>query len=333
MAIERQASGDGNHNNTPESQAATGDPYSTAVQRLADSVDAALTELHRDPLDDHGIHQARRGLKKARAALRLLRSAWGENHYRIENQALRDAGRCLSPLRDARAVLDGFEELSKRLEGERDVTPALAKVRLMLEHELRLARRLMRQPSEPVERCIDLLEAHRIRRRVAEAAQTERGGPDPQASREALRRLYRKARRQLDRAEQEGPGAADALHEWRKQVKYLLNAATELRAHLGPRADKLIRRAGAIAHDLGTEHDLAVLAERLGDPASRAATDDGPAMDALRRIVERRRAKLRRRALALGRRVCRRKPARFLARLLHDAPAAVSRSAAAEAQA
>lgn len=328
MAIERKAGGNDNHNDIPESQTATAGLYATAAQRLADSVDAALTELHRDPLDDHAIHQARRALKKARAALRLLRPAWGENHYRIENQALRDAGRCLSPLRDARAVLDGFEDLSKRLDADGEVTPALVKVRVMLEHELRQARRLMSRPSEPLERCIDLLEAHRIRRRVAEAAQTERGGSDPEAPREALRRLYRKARRQLDRAEHRASTGTDALHEWRKQVKYLLNAAADLRAYLGPRADKLIERADAIADDLGTEHDLAVLAERLDGPSEHAATEDDPAMESLRRMIERRRAKLRRRALALGRRVYQRKPSQFLERVMEDAPTPAPRSLA-----
>ena len=296
------------------------DLYETAARRLAESVDTAVTELRQDPLDDRGIHQARRALKKARAALRLLRPAWGENHYRIENEALRDAGRCLSPLRDARAVLDGFEDLSRRLDQHADARPALSRVRTLLEGELRVARRLMRRPSEPLERCIDLLEAHRIRRRVAEAARADRGATDPDSPRDALRRLYRKARRQLDHAR--SADAEEVLHEWRKQVKYLLNAAEELREHLGPRAAKLIERTDPIADDLGTEHDLAVLADRIGAAggAASAASAD-PAMEALRRLIDRRRDKLRRRALAMGRRVYQRKPARFLERVLEDAPA------------
>ena len=297
----------------------TGGAYETAARRLAEWVGTALAELRRDPLDDRCVHHARRALKKARAALRVLRPAWGNARYHIENEALRDAGRCLSPLRDARAVFDAFEALSQRVDADEDLRRASAHLRGLLGLELRVARRLMRRPSEPLERCIALLEAHRIRRRVAEAAPT---GCDADAPRTALRRLYRNARRDLDRADRSHAERQDVLHEWRKQVKYLLNAVGELRQHLGSRADKLIERTDAIADDLGAEHDLAVLAERIGATASAGeSASDGPGLDALRRVIDRRRRKLRRRALALGRRVFWRKPDRFLKRLLDGAPA------------
>lgn len=295
--------------------------HTAASERLAVSVDAALDTLRQESLDDRDIHHARRSLKKARAALRLLRPAWGENRYRMENEALRDAGRCLSPLRDARVLLDGFEDLSQRVEDDEAAASALSGVRTVLEQDLRVARRLMRRPSEPLEHCIGLLEAHRIRRRVAEAALIERDAPNLGDTREALRDLYRKARRQLERAEAPSGSDESVLHEWRKRVKYLLNAVADMRQHLGPRADKLIERTDAIADVLGSEHDLAVLAAKLerAPVAGRTARTDA-AMDALRRLIERRRAKLRRRALAMGRRAYERKPARFLQRVLEKAP-------------
>jgi CHAD domain-containing protein len=303
-------------------QSAAGGPYETAAGRLAGSLETALAELRQEPLEDRGIHQARRALKKARAALRLLRPAWGDERYRIENQALRDAGRCLSPSRDARAVLDGFEKLSRRLDADDALQPVFSRMHDRLERELRVARRMMRRPSDPLERCIDLLEAHRIRHRVAGSGTTKRIAADPDAPLDALRRLYRDARRALGRADRRRhAGAEDALHEWRKQVKYLLNAVEEMRPHLGPRADKLIERTDAIADDLGDEHDLAVLSERITSAAIAADADSiDPGMRALRRLIERRRRKLRRRALAMGRRVHGHKPARFLKRLLDGAP-------------
>jgi CHAD domain-containing protein len=333
MSIDRQASenADGGEGD-PAQTAMPASLYAAASERLAAAVDAALDTLHQESLDDRDVHTARRSLKKARAALRLLRPVWGENRYRMENHALRDAGRCLSPLRDARAVLDGFEELSQRVDEDGDAAPALSAVRAALEQELRLARRLMRRPSEPLERCVDLLEAHRIRRRVAESALTDRAAPATDATREALRTLYRKARRQLDRAEApDATNDASALHEWRKRVKYLLNAVEELRSHLGPRADKLISRTDAIADVLGSEHDLAVLAARIEvAPTGHRADGGGAAMDALRRIIARRRAKLRRRALAMGRRAYDRRPSRFIDRLMEDAPMPAQDVASAE---
>jgi CHAD domain-containing protein len=327
MATDREM-GDEVIADEPACATRAGGANETAARRLAESVDAALAELRRDPLDDRCVHHARRALKKARAALRLLRPAWGDARYRIENQALRDAGRCLSPLRDARAVFDAFEALSQRIDADEDLGRALARLRGLLGLDLRVARRLMRRPSEPLERCIALLEAHRMRHRLAEAGRVDRSAPHTDTPGAALRRLYRKARRQLDRADRSHAKGQDALHEWRKQVKYLVNAVEELRQHLGPRADKLTERADAIADDLGAEHDLAVLAGRIAATGSGAvAALDEPGVTALGRLIDRRRRKLRRRAVAMGRRVFRRKPRRFLKRLLDDAPADRSRTA------
>ena len=63
------------------------------------------------------IHGARKDLKKARAALRLIREELGEKTFKRENRALRDAGRLLSASRDAEvklATLDGLVEGDRR---------------------------------------------------------------------------------------------------------------------------------------------------------------------------------------------------------------------------
>ncbi|MBS1861032.1 MAG: CHAD domain-containing protein [Actinobacteria bacterium] len=59
------------------------------------------------------IHGARKDLKKARAALRLIRGRLGEKAFKRKNRALRDAGRLLSASRDAEVklvTLDGLVE-------------------------------------------------------------------------------------------------------------------------------------------------------------------------------------------------------------------------------
>ena len=60
------------------------------------------------------IHDARKRLKKARAALRLARAALSKDEYRWENDTLRDAARPLSEVRDAQALIDTLDDLARR---------------------------------------------------------------------------------------------------------------------------------------------------------------------------------------------------------------------------
>jgi CYTH domain-containing protein/CHAD domain-containing protein len=67
------------------------------------------------------IHGARKDLKKARAALRLIRDELGEKTFKRENHALRDAARLLSASRDAEVKLETLDSL---VEGSGDTPPA-----------------------------------------------------------------------------------------------------------------------------------------------------------------------------------------------------------------
>src|SRR5688572_18470539 len=79
---------------------------------LCDEIATALQTVweHRRP-GDETIHEVRKDLKRARAALRLLREAVGDAAYAQENAELRDAARPLSGIRDAVVTLEMVEEL------------------------------------------------------------------------------------------------------------------------------------------------------------------------------------------------------------------------------
>src|SRR6266702_6584666 len=76
----------------------------------------ALDSLTVRRLTDEKIHDARRRIKKARAALRLLRDALGKGAYTRENTALRDVARPLSQVRDSKVLLDALEKLNDRFD-------------------------------------------------------------------------------------------------------------------------------------------------------------------------------------------------------------------------
>ena len=84
-------------------------------QELIKSIDSAIECLSGPGgISDQAAHAVRKSLKRARAALRLLRPGLGTTFYRRENALLRDVSRRVSPLRDANAQIDSFTFLRDR---------------------------------------------------------------------------------------------------------------------------------------------------------------------------------------------------------------------------
>ncbi|HZP65743.1 MAG TPA: CHAD domain-containing protein [Rudaea sp.] len=261
----------------------------------------AAEQLAAAELTDARVHAARKALKKARASLRLLRPALADADYRELNLALRDAGRCLAPLRDAKALADTAVAFGAH-EQAGDHQAELARLAPLLEAGLAEARRGVEGPAAR-ERCAGLVAA--CRERLAASGAHESEG----TSIEALRRLYRKGRRAFAQARE--ARTADALHEWRKQVKYLHTAATALRDTGLHRLHKLAEHTDRIAEALGEDHDLC----RLCALAARDTVVHDGARSALVERIERRREKLVHKALSEGERLFAQKPKHFAAQL------------------
>lgn len=259
----------------------------------------ALDCLTRSRLSDSDVHSARKALKKARAALRLLRPALAPRLYREENISLRDAGRCLSPLRDARILMNTLESLDSG--GLRFTTAEIIKLRHLLEQRLAEAHKAVMRP-ETLRRCSSLVESTRERfgrQELAEAsADTLNAG---------FLNIYRKARKAF--LDVRNAKTSGSLHEWRKQTKYLRTAAATLQETAGGELKKTSERANDISDWLGDDHDLAVLSELTGDLTSAAARE-------LIQSLDEKRAKLQRRALADGEKLFDRKPRKFVAQML-----------------
>lgn len=232
---------------------------------LVRQLGAAVEELAGDKPNIHG---ARKQLKRARATLRLLRPAIGDEHYRRENIAARDAARPLSKARDEQVLSQAHDGLIERFGS------AASGVRVRRNsHEL---------TAKQLGDIAAALEKPMARVR---AWQLDDAGWD--CIEDGLRSTYRRARNALRRGRK--GRATEDLHEWRKQTKYLwhqLQLLTSLApGPLGELADDFHR----LADYLGDEHDLAVLRER----ASGKVTD----------LIDRRREELQDKAFALGERL------------------------------
>jgi CHAD domain-containing protein len=270
---------------------------------LRKQVENALESLTAGRLTDEKVHDSRKRVKKARAALRLLRDALGESTYTRENTALRDVARPLSEVRDSKVLLDTLQKLNDRFHQDcRGL--ALDGLRRALNRERRALRREVLGRAAPLRSEIGTL-----RKIHSDAMQWHVGKHDWTVIGCGLEQVYGKGRRALSAAESEG--TPECFHEWRKQVKYLRHHLEFLTPVWPKLLAELAGQAHKLADDLGDEHDLTVLREKAEANRDAIATDLG----LLLALIDRRRLELRDRALALGRQLYEEKPGAFATRL------------------
>ena len=283
-----------------------------AGKLLRSSTCEALERLQApQPISDEAIHDARKALKKARADLRLLQDGMSKTDYRAENSRLRDVGRFLSPLRDARSLMEAFDSLHARYIEELQ-TVELGPLQKILQGNLTEARRHLdpQGKSTDLENCIRLLEGN-----LDLAKQEDFSSIDSSTLGPGLRRIYRKGRKAY--AEAKTVPTTEALHEWRKQVKYLLNAIDGLHSSKKDQAKdqergkvgEVLKRADRLADYLGDDHELAMLVQEIG--RSTYASIDSDVIKRLDALIESCRGKLQKRAFRLGKKLYDGKPKQF----------------------
>jgi CHAD domain-containing protein len=251
---------------------------------------------------DARVHAARKALKRARAALRLMRPTLASAVYERENRALRDAARCLSPLRDARSLVVAARLVGRSRAKTAAGAATVSALRQILEQRLDVARSVFAEPAAR-RRCAQLVKGCRLRMLR---------GPPPRADATkllaGLRRIYRNARRSFARASAER--TPEALHEWRKQTKYLHAAAGALSDAGVEPLKRVVQRCADIAARLGDDHDLIEVRHEIerSFPAK-------PGTEAVLSRVDDRRLRLQRDALDRGAMTFRKKPGQFVAAL------------------
>jgi CHAD domain-containing protein len=259
----------------------------TGLRRVARTeLRSAIDALDVNPSAD-SIHTARKSIKKLRAVLTLVGDDAGA---RGETKVVRGAGRQLSPLRDADAVIESAKALCARnhwaLSGEAcaSLSEALAaqkKIAAPASDIRRVARRVGRTLRR-ADKSVRKLNWTSVRFRDLSAG---------------LRQRYKQARRDMRRARKSD--RAEDFHTWRKRVKTvwyglrLLQRRLPLERQLAP-----LERLETL---LGDDHNLVVLALAVeSNRTSGELREFGPR---LTRLAQRRQKQLRRKALAIGRRL------------------------------
>jgi CHAD domain-containing protein len=246
---------------------------------------------------DEPFHGARKEMKRIRAALRLLRPALGRRAYQWANARVRDAAARLTAVRDATALLQTLDKLTSQQEhGElralvTDLHQQLLKNRQSQRRSVTL--QCLREITQHLAQTAD-----RLRMQVPKM-------PDLAAAHRGMTKIYRAGRKAYRRARRHP--TTEALHAWRKQVKYLYYDVELMRSAYQARLGKAGSRTKRLGALLGDDHDLAVLRQKVEGMDRRHR----PLMSAIRRA----RRALQAQAFAVGSRVYQSSPRRFSSKM------------------
>jgi len=300
-----------------------GERLGTGLRRvLREQTSEAVERLeHASPDErDEAVHEARKSLKKSRAVLRLARPSLGPLFGEI-NAAVRDAGRSMSDVRDARVMVGALDKLAEAV-GEEPTGDLLGPVRRTLED----------RADHAIDEATDGGLLHRSADRIrGAAALVDRGAWEQDgwdAIGDGLRRVYRRGRRAFTAAVDDSD--PERMHEWRKRSKDLWYGVRLLR----PGWDRLLKATAKEAHELadllGDDHDLAVLQRLL--QAEIGTLWQGDRAEAIVSMADGIRSRLFATAIPLGRRLYAEGPKRFTTRIGRYWDAAVSEARSSRTQ-
>ena len=269
-----------------------GEPVAGGVRRVAkEQLDRALEALSggEQKLDIHG---ARKSLKKVRGLLRLVRDRLDAS-FRVENSAIRDAGRVLSPLRDAEALVEGFDALRDQFEGELPTETYDFLGQALVERR----ERIRKTQCDAESRVADVRNRIREARRRAGKWKLKSRGFD--ALEPGFRDVFRSARKNMAKAYADPTD--ERFHEWRKRVKDHWYHVRLLKDTWPAMLEVRQTAMKQLSDMLGDDHDMTVLGEVVR--AEPELLPNAETCEPFLQVIDRRKRELREEAELLGRRL------------------------------
>ncbi len=277
---------------------------SDGIKRIViEQIDKAIDGLEsQSGRQDNAIHDARVCFKKIRAVLRLVQTEFDADIFRQENSCYRDAGRCLSAIRDTAAMLETFDKLTDRFANQ--LAPnAFAGLRQPLKQSS-TARRLEKKKI-----MLEVARTIRTARRRVEQWPIQQD--DFSALGQGIKRVYKQGRQSFANAIEQP--SVENFHEWRKDVKYLRYQIRIIKPIWSTMLERLGDELETLGEYLSDEHDLALLRQCVLEPAE--PPDGHMDIEALIALIDQRRGEPQVEAKRLGERVYAEKPRAFAGRL------------------
>jgi CHAD domain-containing protein len=201
--------------------------------------------------DQSPVHQARKHLKKSRAALRLLSPVVRQEKFAVAERKLRKAAKVLSELRDAEVRFQTVRQLIETFHLQKD--NALLETETFLGFELENFLAASGEWQSQVQQRLSRLHS-RIGRWNTEEL-------DCMQVRCVAQQTYRRGgqflRKAVDRP------TSESFHDFRKAAKELMYQLCLLTPLHPPFFQPLVDQLKIISEYLGNAHDLAFLGERL----------------------------------------------------------------------
>ncbi len=233
-----------------------GGSVSKNVRRVVvEEIDKAIESLAQ-PKELSSVHEARKSIKRIRAALRLGRGSLGRKTFKQENQTFRDLGRQLSDVRDAEVLGQAFDKIKPAF-GADHLRGALTIVSTHVATRRHTLMKKVLGTGRAVERASAALQA--ARKRARKWNLHGKGWP---ALKSGFERTYIQGRDRLDRAYVRA--ASDDFHAWRKRVKDPMYQVRLLRGAWPGVFEAWIDDLDKLADLLGEDHDLAMLQLTIG---------------------------------------------------------------------
>lgn len=216
------------------------------------------------------VHDARKALRRGRAVLAMIARALPKNERRAVRDALKDARRSLSMVRDhtvAPATLSSLElvddnrDTAKRvLDSAAEALPATAEIKQLLAEA---ATRAAAQAEALVAALPPSVDDSILFAGIAES--------------------YDEARKARRRARGGAKNARSWFHTWRRRTKELVYQLEFLAKHAGARASAIHEEIGVVSDTLGPGVDLIMLREFV---ETHSQGIDGAAIKQLRETID-----------------------------------------------
>lgn len=280
-----------------------GESIPDAIRRIvAEELESAAGHLegHGDPDRDEAIHEARKNIKKIRAVLKLMRPELA-GAYAGENARFREIGRKLSAFRDAGAMLETFDQLSKKYRkdwGGRDV---MASIRARLLEE-KASHELASGVAEVL-----VAGAAELRSLQSQVEQWPLAAGGFNALAPGLEQTYQSGRRAMQSAVRKP--VPERFHDWRKRAKDHWYHVRLLARMCGDALTFYQDQLKHLESCLGDDHNLAVLRLRIEHEPQAYGTE--AAIQMFLATVEKHQTGLRSTAFAIGREIYQDKPKVF----------------------
>jgi len=271
---------------------------------VTEQLTAAIDHLsHSEAVLEEPIHEVRKSVKRLRAVLRLMRPVLG-SAYREENAALQEVGRTLSPVRDAHALIETFDELTEKYRKE---VGDHHKSRL---RQTLLAHRQERENGFDRDQQIPQL-VEKLRQICLRAESWPYGKVDIRLLADGVATTLERGSKSYQHAY--AASLPENFHDWRKRAKDLRYQLTLLEKLWPEVFAGFLDAAKKLEELLGMDHNLVMLRDTILKRAD--VVDSDEEIRVLLLLIDTYQRELRIKAEGLGNRIYNEKPKQWIRRV------------------